>query len=129
MKLKNNLDFCDFCEVTNENVKNRISIEKCVICGKHVCSLNKSCRGIAADYGTTSHFPRFISFPLICKSCFNEARRSRPEKIKAGVDLKACGSFWAIKLGEYVHKVKRENDKKTADAYVEEIKRLIKMKK
>lgn len=126
------LEFCDFCKVTEKNAQIKIGKQKCTICGKYSC-LTEDCEGyIKDDYGTTNHLPfnnyaNRSTFPFICGECWTKAMAVDSDKIKRGVDMRASGSTWAIRLGEYATMHYYKAVQQAIDKTVTEVKRLIKV--
>lgn len=129
-KLK--IEFCDFDEINQKNAKERLATKKCAICSKFACD-NENCKGVADPYGTIQHLPpknySETKYSFICSECWGKAHIVSSEKISKGIYIHASGSSWAIRLGEYIHKIYEEKSREVNEAFVNEIRRLIKLSK
>lgn len=134
MTMKNNnlkIEFCDFDKIEQHNAAERIAKAQCAICEKFACDTD--CRGRARDYDTTQHLPKAglwqnHPYPFICSDCWAKAHKASSDKITKGVDIRASGSSWAIRLGEYVTFLQQEKTQEINNAFIAEVKRLIKIK-
>lgn len=66
MKYKNNeLNFCDYCEVTKENTKEKLTNDKCCVCNKFYCSSD-----LPDEYQHNGSIPSEVRPDNICKHCY-----------------------------------------------------------
>ena len=109
MKYKNNeLNFCDYCEVNKTNAKDKMTENKCEICGKYFCEVCNP-----DDYNHNGHIPERVRPNNICKFCYQTIIEApyRDSSLDAEIawgkreikELHNSGSGSAIHLGNIMN--------------------------
>lgn len=106
MKIKKEIDVCDFCELDVDNVLKTLSVKQCDFCNKHICDSN-NCKGKIDEYiyngGLPHDLRRFA--PTICKECLKKAHKAEPERYG---DARCSGNSWACALADNFTKKHKE---------------------
>lgn len=113
------LNFCDYCEVTNENAKTKLSVATCQCCNKDYCV---DC--LPDEYKNHGHIRTELRLN-ICKHCYHTVLDASCKDGSFDVrktwgkqnffDLRASGNSNAIRLGEVMEYIYQEKLKETKE--------------
>ena len=113
------IQFCDFCEITQDNAHQRVGKYKCAICGRWACDSTVHCKGgFSADMRGTLPGLFGHGYPFVCGYCIESAglifsREGFADTPKVGKLAKS--------MTELIAELEEEFD----TAYIDEIENLI----